>query len=131
MAVPQQLRRAREPEVPMIGDRCPAERVLEIAGEVELREAGDRGHLAERDVAVVMVVQEAARPLEPAVEFAAGRRLGGLQPVDRGPALGERLGERIFDRGDQLPGEQVPQRGIVGDPAAEMLERAAHRTRPR
>ena len=60
-----------------------------------------------------MVVQEAARPLEPPVELAPGRGLGRLQAVDRRPALLERLGDRIFDAGDQLVGEQGASAGSL------------------
>ena len=106
----------------MIGDRRVAEGELEIARQVELREAGDRGELGERDVAVGMVVQMRPRPFEPLVELAAGRGLGRLEALDRGPARGQRLGERLAAAVDDLRSqlERAPGLRAISGPYGEV-----------
>ena len=60
-----------------------------------------------------MVVEEAAGALEPPVELAPGRGLGGLEAVHRGAALRQRLGDRACDPRDQLVGEPRAERRIA------------------
>src|SRR5204862_141453 len=85
-----QLRGAIETQRTMVGDGRFAVGILEVSGEVELRQSGHRSHLGQRHRPGDMCVKEFARSLEPAVELAAGRKLDRLEPVDRRAAALER-----------------------------------------
>src|SRR4030095_5433291 len=82
---------AGETKAAMIGDRGGAEGELEIAGEMELGDSGDRGELGQADAAVVILVQVRAGALDPRVELAPRGRLGRLEAPDRNAAFGQRF----------------------------------------
>ena len=90
-----------------------------------MREAGDRRHLAQRDAAIVMLVEEAARPLEPPVELAPGRELGRLQRR-RSPRGSRPSGSAIAysTRATSSSASAGAERRIAGD-AAGIIVRAS------